>query len=328
MSVIVRPYRKTGRWEVDISLRLPNGLMHRERKKAPVASKSGSQRWGEEYERHLLQHRPSQVKKEVSTLTEFAPRFVDEHARANRQKLSAIAATESILKWHLVPALGRHRLDTITNQEVQRLKLTLHDKAPKTVNNVLTVLSTVLKKAVEWGELERVPCTIKLLANPRRAMAFLDFEEYERLLDGSQTRCPDTYLMALLGGEAGLRLGEMVALEWKDVDLQARQLTIERSDWCGQVGVPKGGRSRRIPLTLRLATALKAFRHLRAARVFCLADGGPTTRDRVIKALRREEPSRDWRRRAFTSCVIPSARIWRCGGRRRPLSSNSLGTPI
>ena len=68
---------------------------------------------------------------------------------------------------------------------------------------MLTVLSTVLKKAVEWGELERVPCTIKLLANPRRAMAFLDFEEYERLLDGSQTRCPDTYLMAPLGGEAG-----------------------------------------------------------------------------------------------------------------------------
>jgi len=31
------------------------------------------------------------------------------------------------------------------------------------VNNVLTLLSTLLKKAVEWGELERLPCTIKLL---------------------------------------------------------------------------------------------------------------------------------------------------------------------
>ena len=38
------------------------------------------------------------------------------------------------------------------------MKLALAHRAPKTVNNVLTVLSTLLKKAVEWGELERLPC--------------------------------------------------------------------------------------------------------------------------------------------------------------------------
>jgi hypothetical protein len=48
--------------------------------------------------------------------------------------------------------------DAITNEQVQRLKLALGDRAPKTVNNVLTVLSTLLKKAVEWGELGRLPC--------------------------------------------------------------------------------------------------------------------------------------------------------------------------
>ena len=57
-------------------------------------------------------------------------------------------------------------LDAITNEQVQRLKLALAARAPKTVNNVLTVLSTLLKKAVEWGELERMPCAIKLLPNP------------------------------------------------------------------------------------------------------------------------------------------------------------------
>jgi len=35
--------------------------------------------------------------------------------------------------------------------------LALSERAPKTVNNVLTVLSSVLKKAVEWRELERLP---------------------------------------------------------------------------------------------------------------------------------------------------------------------------
>jgi hypothetical protein len=42
MSVKIRPYRKTGRWEVDIKLRLPDGSKYRERSKAPVDSKSGA----------------------------------------------------------------------------------------------------------------------------------------------------------------------------------------------------------------------------------------------------------------------------------------------
>ena len=59
----------------------------------------------------------------------------------------------------------------------------------------------------------------------RRRWAFTTSEEYERLLAVAQKRSPDAYLMVLLGGEAGLRLGEIVALEWGDIDLQARRLT-------------------------------------------------------------------------------------------------------
>ena len=53
-------------------------------------------------------------------------------------------------------------------------------KAPKTVNNVLTVLSVMLKTAVEWGVIERVPCAMKLLKAPRTTASFHNLEEYER----------------------------------------------------------------------------------------------------------------------------------------------------
>jgi integrase len=212
--------------------------------------------------------------------------FVDSHARANRHKPSGVAAIESILKWHLIPTLGPKRLDAITNEQVQRLKLALSDRAPKTVNNVLTVRGTLLKKAMEWGELERLSCVIKLLPNPKKTMGFHDFDQYERVLTVAHKRGAEAYLMVLLGGDAGLRLGEIVALEWRDVDLAARRLTVQRSDWLGHVTVPKGGRSRQLPMTQRLTAALKAARHLRSDRVFCLADGTPITRDRVIKAVR------------------------------------------
>ena len=87
-----------------------------------------------------------------------------------------------------------------------------------------------------------------------------------------------THLIVLLGGEAGLRVGEMMALEWGDVDLVNRQLCIARSDWNGYVTTPKGGRLRHVPLTRRLAAALSAQRHLRSARVLCQDDGEPLTR--------------------------------------------------
>ena len=184
---------------MDITLRLPDGSRYRDRRRVSDSSKSAARRWGEERERHVLQHGPPTADKEVTTLEVFAPRFVDGHARANRHKPSGIAATESILKWHLIPTLGERRLDAITNEQVQRLKLALTHRAPKTVNNVLTVLSTLLKKAVEWGELDRLPCTIKLLPNPKKTMGFHDFDQYERLLTVARKRGTEAYLRVLAG---------------------------------------------------------------------------------------------------------------------------------
>ena len=49
----------------------------------------------------------------------------------------------------LCPSLGSKRLDAISNEQVQRLKLALANRAPKTVNNVLTVLSTLGRRQLQ-----------------------------------------------------------------------------------------------------------------------------------------------------------------------------------
>ena len=74
MSVRLVSY-EGGRWEVDIRARLANGQRLRERRVIANRSKSAAKRWGEERERHLLQHGPERETKEVSTVKEFAPRF-------------------------------------------------------------------------------------------------------------------------------------------------------------------------------------------------------------------------------------------------------------
>ena len=118
-------------------------------------SRSTARRWGEARERELLVNGPT-VRKEVPTFGAFWPRFLDGYARANRQKPSGIAAKETIARVHLQPHFGAKRLDEITTEQVQRLKHALTNRAPKTVNNVLTVLNVVLRKAVEWNVLERM----------------------------------------------------------------------------------------------------------------------------------------------------------------------------
>lgn len=296
MSVRVRPYREGG-WEVDIRVVLPDRTLVRERLKATIRSRSGALAWGRDREREILRHGPRKPRKEVPTLEEFCPRFMEGYAVANRQKPSGIVAKESICRVHLVPFLGSKRLDAITNEDIQRLKAELGNRTAKTVNNVLTVLNTLLRVAVEWGVIDRMPCRVRLLRVPPTQAEFHDFADYERLVRAAAGLGSQAHVVVVLGGDAGLRAGEMMALEWTDVDLGRRQLRIQRSDWKGQVTATKGGRPRVVPMTARLAEALRKHKHLRGPRVLCSEDGTPLTQRKVRtlmqKVARKAEIARE-----------------------------------
>lgn len=171
MSVTVRPYRRGG-FEVDIQWRSQDGRRHRERKRLDITSKTAAQRWGEGRERELLVRGPTLRRKEVPTLEQFAPRFMDGHARANQAKPSGIAHKELVLKNHLFPTIGKKRLDDITDEDVQQLKFTLRHRKPTTVNNVLSVLSMLLKKAVEWRVLDHPRCMVRLVKRQQGTARF------------------------------------------------------------------------------------------------------------------------------------------------------------
>jgi len=132
-----------------------------------------------------------------------------------------------------------------------------------------------------------MPCTIKLLAVPKGSTRFYDFDDFERVVAAAKMMDARAYLLVLLSGEAGLRLGEMVALEWTDIDFVKRQMCVQRSAWKGQVASPKGGRLRYVPLTTRLAAALRDHRHLRGPLVLYQDDGSPLTEGLVQGYVRR-----------------------------------------
>ena len=104
MSVTVRPYR-TGGWQVDMRVRLAGRFAVSRPQAVHGIEVSGAALGRRSASGICCSTACPQPKKEVPTLEEFAPRFMDGHARANRQKPSGIAAKEMLLRVHLVPVL-------------------------------------------------------------------------------------------------------------------------------------------------------------------------------------------------------------------------------
>jgi site-specific recombinase XerD len=132
-----------------------------------------------------------------------------------------------------------------------------------------------------------MPCVIRLLRATTPAARSHDFTEYERLVKAATAEDRQALMVVLLGGDAGLRCGEMMALERDDLDFQKQRICVQRSDWKGHVTVPKGGRLRYVPMTMRLRAALRDHRHLRGKRVLCRRDGTALTQKIVQDYVRR-----------------------------------------
>lgn len=229
--------------EADILVVYPDGTRYRERKKVPVNGRANALRWARERESHLLREGPARTRREVPTVKEFGPVFLRDYCTANRQKASGIERKLSVLKTHIYPLLGGKRLDEITDQDVQQFKVAMKNLAPKSANNGLTTLSKMLSVAEEWKLIDRVPCRIKMLKVQQGEAAFYDFDQYAALVEAANKMGSAVYVLVLLGGEAGLRRGEAMALEWTDVDLKRRLLTVSKSEWHGIVSAPKSGKT-------------------------------------------------------------------------------------
>jgi integrase len=150
----------------------------------------------------------------------------------------------------------------------------------------------MLRVAVEWKVISAMPCRVRLLRAPvRKAPEFYEFDTYARLTEAASKVDARTLVVVLLGGDAGLRRGEMIGLRWSDVDFRRKQITISQAVWRNTVGTPKGDRPRIVPMTDVLAETLKAFRHLRGERILYRDNGQPPRahhlRDWVEVAQRR-----------------------------------------
>ena len=204
----------------------------------------------------------------------------------------------------------------VRSEDVQHLKSHL-SKGGQDAEQHPDGAQRVVEKAVEWNVIDLHAVHDQPLAVPKGSTRFYDFDDFERVVVGGQgSMTSGLPARSAVAERQASGLGEMVALEWGDIDFVKRQMCVQRSAWKGQVASPKGGRLRYVPLTTRLAAALQHHRHLRGPLVSI------TMR---IAADRRSgsgyRPGERRRRRACstmarTCCGTRSVHIWRCAGRR------------
>ncbi|WP_044890320.1 tyrosine-type recombinase/integrase [Myxococcus hansupus] len=319
MSVRLRKWQnsRTGKveeaWQVDFVFHHPDGRKQRVVKSSPVQTRRGAEQYERELRNALLNGTFGKEKQKEEccalTVAKFAPRFLT--YSENNNKHSSVVSKRQILDDHIVPFFGEMALDAIGPAQIEDFKALMRKKKSaaharkenatqsairkrkaagpkalslKTINNVLTVLSKLLGVAVEQHVIAQAP-RVKLFGNvPKPTFDFLSFEEAERVVDMAEPEWKPVLLVAI---KTGLRQGEIIGLQWHDVDMKRGLLHVRRAIWRGVTDIPKGGRERTVELPASVVDALKAHRHLRGAYVFCLDDGKPLTAHRMERPLQR-----------------------------------------
>ncbi|HYH21723.1 MAG TPA: site-specific integrase [Azospirillum sp.] len=198
------------------------------------------------------------------TVREAMERFMIEHVPTLKPTTAAgYRYTVRLLHPHFaalfLDEVNRARLaEYVSARKRERVK-------PATIRRNLACLSSILSQAVNWDWLPYNPVRAfdkRTVRESKARIRYLTPEEYERLLKAAAD-----YLrpMITLAVHTGMRADELLSLEWRQVNLRRREITLEKT---------KTDLPRVIPLNdtaMGLLTSLP--RHLVSPYVFHKADG-------------------------------------------------------
>lgn len=154
--------------------------------------------------------------------------------------------------------LGELMLDQIDQSVIRQIKTGLNLKGlkPATINRHLNVIGAILNHSVEMEWLDRAP-VIKRLKAPQGRLEYLTPDEVNRLLDSLKEQVHKDFVVLAIS--TGLRMRNLTHLEWKDVDLFRRTITIHADQH-------KNGKVHVVPINNMAMTVLKRL-HRPSGRV-------------------------------------------------------------
>lgn len=177
-----------------------------------------------------------------------------EHAKKSKRSWERDEETLKLAK----AFFKRKRIDEVTSWDVERFKAArVKEVSKSTVNRELAVLKRLFTLAVDWNLVEKNP--VKKVAMYRleeKVMRVLSYEEEQKLIDAAASHFKPLIIVAI---NTGMRRGELLNLQWEQVDLQSGTLTIKHS---------KNGKVRHIPINKKAQEALESIPEPPTGHVF------------------------------------------------------------
>ena len=228
-----------------------------------------------------------------ATFADAAAEYLRYIAEDRNRKASTVEDYRSIINTHLLPAFGEFALEDVGVATVETFQAKLAKRVhrgrpitPRTRNKVLNVLHGIFSRAKKvWGlplnpaaELERYPGR-----NSGDIEVFSPEEAHALLRAAHDDRDAAVYATAAF---TGLRMGELRALKWRDVDFPRSVIRVRASYAAGELSVPKSGKVRSVPMVDEVAqrlAVLSAREHFVGDDdlVFCEPGGGWLNDDRL-----------------------------------------------
>jgi integrase len=216
-------------------------------------------------------------KESVPTFKEVAEQWLHGYIKTMRRP-STFERYEGILTKHVLPHLGQVAIDQVKRSDIRNLLLQkkggLSDSMVRLIKDVC---SGVCNHALDDELIESNPVigiTKRLqLGRDKEEVEPFTLDEMIALLNTAKLASPEFYPFFLLAFRTGLRLGELLGLEWGDVDFRERFLDVKRSYKNGRYARPKNGKSRRVDLSEQCLQALSSLRKQRVAEGLASGSG-------------------------------------------------------
>jgi len=200
----------------------------------------------------------------------------------------------------LLPEFGRDTpLEKITSERINEYRERLLDEGElsrRTIQKQLVLLFGVMKRAKRRGWIQSNPSEDVERVSVKRSGDFHVLTPVEVHAVARAAESPQDAAVFLVAAFTGLRLGELRALRWRDVDFAKQTVFVRGSFTYNQLGPPKSGLVRSVPLIDQAAKALDDLSRRDAFTspddlVFCTDLGGTISgdklRERFYKALDR-----------------------------------------
>ena len=191
-----------------------------------------------------------------ATFADAAEEFLRyiEHDRA--RKPSTIKGYRWLITSRLLPAFGARRLEDITTHDVEAWLGELSTLAPSSRTKALVLLQGIFKRARKRYGLAFNPAAE--VEKPRQRLsgdiAVFSPEEVWALVRAAESLQDGAVF--LTGAFTGLRLGELIALRWRDVDFTGSVIRVRASYSAGALTTPKSGKVRSVPMAPDVAALL------------------------------------------------------------------------